>query len=153
MKEDHWWMQEALKEAYKAQRLGEVPVGSVIVDEKGKLLATGHNKKEKECNPLLHAEVVAIGEASRVLNNWRLEGCTLYVTLEPCLLCLAGIQAARIRRVVFGAYDKKGGALSLGYAFHLDQRLNHRFCVTGGVEHFETSKLLSSFFKERRRKK
>lgn len=145
-----WCMRLALDEAEAAYRLGEVPVGAVVVDAKGEVIAKAHNLKETAHNPMGHAELLAIQAAAQKISGWRLDGCTLYVTLEPCPMCLAGLVQARIKQVVFGAYDPKGGALSLGYALHRDPRLNHRFSMMGGVLHYECSRLLSQFFKERR---
>lgn len=145
-----WCMRLALDEAQAAYRLGEVPVGAVVVDAKGEVIAKAHNLKEATHNPCGHAELLAIQAAAQKIQGWRLEECTLYVTLEPCPMCLAALGQARVKQVVFGAYDAKGGALSLGYPLHRDQRLNHRFSMMGGVLHYECSKLLSQFFKERR---
>lgn len=145
-----WCMGLALDEANTAYRLGEVPVGAVVVDAKGEVISRAHNLKESVHNPCGHAELLAIQAAAQKIQGWRLDGCTLYVTLEPCPMCLAGLVQARIKQVVFGAYDAKGGALSLGYNLHRDQRLNHRFSMMGGVMHYESSRLLSQFFKERR---
>src|SRR5690606_12872421 len=122
----------------------------VLVSANGEVLTQKHNLKESHHNPTAHAEVLSIIEAAKKLSSWRLTGATLYVTLEPCPMCLAAMVQARIKRCVFGAYDIKGGALSLGYHMHKDTRLNHRFSVTGGIRHFECSKILSEFFKERR---
>ena len=145
-----WCMKIALDEAEMAYRLAEVPVGALIVDAKGEVISKAHNLKESVHNPCGHAELLAIQSAAQKIQSWRLEDCTLYVTLEPCPMCMAAIGQARIKQVVFGAYDAKGGALSLGYALHRDPRLNHRFSMIGGVLHYECSRLLSQFFKERR---
>ena len=99
---------------------------------------------------MAHAEVLSLIEGGKKLNNWRLSDCTLYVTLEPCPMCLSAMVQARLGLCVFGAYDPKGGALSLGYHMHQDKRLNHQFKIMGGIRHFETSRLLSTFFKQRR---
>ncbi len=148
---DHFWfMRSAIEEAEKAWKEGEVPIGAVIVNAKGDVIAKAHNLKESAFNPCGHAEILAIQEAAKKLTDWRLTNCTLYVTLEPCPMCLSAIGQARLKEVVFGAYDAKGGALSLGYPLHKDTRLNHRFALMGGVLHFECSKILSQFFKERR---
>ena len=150
--QDHlWFMNIALEEAEIAYKLGEVPVGAVLVDANGAVISKQHNLKEAHLNPTGHAEILAIIESCKKLDNWRLSGCTLYVTLEPCPMCLSAMAQARISHCVFGAYDMKGGALSLGYRIHQDKRLNHAFKMTGGIKHFEGSKLLSQFFKERRR--
>ena len=145
-----WLMDEALKEAQKAYREDEVPIGAVIVDEKGNILARAHNEKEKVFNPCGHAEIIAITEACKKIGNWRLSNCAVYVTLEPCPMCLSAMIQARIGKLLFGAYDPKGGALSLNYNFYKDQKLNHSFPVLGGLRHFECSRLLSTFFKEKR---
>jgi tRNA(adenine34) deaminase len=145
-----WLMDEALKEADKAYREDEVPIGAVIVDDKGNILARAHNQKEKVNNPCGHAEILAIMEASKKLSSWRLTNCALYVTLEPCPMCLSAMVQARIGKLFFGAYDPKGGALSLNYNFYKDRKLNHAFPVLGGLRHFECSKILSTFFKEKR---
>lgn len=150
IQDDLWFMDLALKQAELAFKEKEVPVGAVLVSASGEILAQKHNLKEVHHNPTAHAEVLSIIEASKKLANWRLSGATLYVTLEPCPMCLAAMVQARIERCVFGAYDSKGGALSLGYHLHKDSRLNHHFSITGGIRHFECSKLLSQFFKERR---
>jgi len=144
-------MQLALLQAKKAGMSGEVPVGAVLVSLDGEVLAEAHNQKEKKIDATAHAEILVIKKASMSQNNWRLTGTTLFVTLEPCPMCLAAMVQARIDRVIFGAYDKKGGALSLGYDLYKDKRLNHSFSVMGGVEQEECASLLSNFFKERRK--
>ncbi len=145
-----WLMDEALIEAEKAYRSDEVPIGAVIVDSKGTILARAHNIKEHSSNPCGHAEILAIIHAGEKINNWRLTNCTLFVTLEPCPMCMGAIVQARLSRLVFGAYDKKGGAVSLNYNLYKDKRLNHNFEIVGGLKHYESSKLLSRFFKEKR---
>jgi tRNA(adenine34) deaminase len=145
-----WSMAIALEQAEVAYKLGEVPVGAVLLSQDGKIIAKTYNKKETEFNPCGHAEILAIQEAAKNLKNWRLVGATLVVTLEPCLMCMTAMIQARIKQLVFGAYDPKGGALSLGYHFQHDSRLNHHFSIIGGWRHYETSKILSQFFKERR---
>lgn len=148
---DHLWlMDEALIEADKAYKENEVPIGAVITDELGNIISRSHNRKEKAHNPCGHAEIIAITEAAKKLSNWRLLNCSIYVTLEPCPMCLSALVQARISKLYFGAYDPKGGALSLNYNFYKDQKLNHSFPVLGGLRHFECSKLLSTFFKEKR---
>jgi tRNA(adenine34) deaminase len=148
---DHLWlMDEAIIEAHKAYREDEVPIGAVIVDSNGAIVSRAHNQKEKAHNPCGHAEILAITEAAKKLNNWRLLGCSMYVTLEPCPMCLSALVQARIAHLYFGAYDPKGGALSLNYNFYKDQKLNHSFPVMGGLRHFDCSKILSTFFKEKR---
>jgi tRNA(adenine34) deaminase len=150
IKDDIWFMENALKSAEIAEKEGEVPVGALIVDGMGNILAQAHNKKEKNKNALLHAEMICIEEASKKIKDWRLNDLTLYVSLEPCPMCMAALVQARIGRVVFGAYDRKGGAISIGLNLHSNKKLNHQFAVTGGVKHFECSKIMSDFFKMRR---
>lgn len=150
LKDQLWLMDEALLEADKAYRIDEVPIGAVVVDPNGIVLSSAHNVKEKNHNPCGHAEILALIEAGKKIGNWRLLGCSLYVTLEPCPMCLNAMIHARISTLYFGAYDPKGGSLSLNYNFYKDQKLNHHFAVVGGVRHFECSRLLSSFFREKR---
>ncbi len=146
----NWHMKLALEEAQKAWWGNEVPIGAIVVDGYGKILSRASNKKETKFHACDHAEILAINEAGEHLESWRLLDCTLFVTLEPCPMCLYAMVQARIKNLVFGAYDSKGGALSLGYNFMKDKRFNHRFDVMGGVMHYEASKMLSNFFKERR---
>jgi tRNA(adenine34) deaminase len=139
---------EALELAKKAAAEDEVPVGAVVVQD-GKIIGRGYNRRETDQNPLSHAELEAIRDAARSLGSWRLERCTLYVTLEPCPMCLAACQQARVERVVYGARDPKGGALSLGYKLHEDARTHHRFTVDY-EETPECGKILSEFFSKKR---
>jgi tRNA(adenine34) deaminase len=148
---DHlWFMSMALEQAELAYRAQEVPVGAILVSPKGEVLSKQFNLKESHFNPTAHAEILALTEGAKKIQNWRLSDCTLYVTLEPCPMCMSALVQSRVGQCVFGAYDSKGGALSLGYHFHQDKRLNHQFKVIGGIKHFECSKLISQFFKERR---
>lgn len=141
---DSKFMLEALKQAKNAFKQGEVPVGAVIVS-KGKIVAKGQNKRETEHNSLCHAEIEAINEACRVLGRWRLDGCTLYVTLEPCPMCTGAIINSRIDRVVFGAYDEKAG--SMGTMVNLcELDYNHRPGIVGGYMEKECSEVLTEFF-------
>ena len=148
--EYEWYMSKALDQAQIASSMDEVPVGALIVSADGKELGAAGNEKESLKNPCAHAEILAIQRACEKMENWRLTGCTLFVTLEPCPMCLAAMIQARIERLVFGAYDTKGGALGLGYNLHNDSRLNHRFSVVGGIRHFECSKIMSDFFRRKR---
>lgn len=150
LQDDLWFMGLALEQAELAYRHQEVPVGAVLVSADGTVLSSQFNLKESHFNPVAHAEMLALSEAAKKEQNWRLTGCTLYVTLEPCPMCLTAMVQARVARCVFGAYDAKGGAMSLGYHLHQDKRLNHQFSMMGGIKHFECSRILSSFFKERR---
>ena len=143
-------MKQAMDQAYLAYQEKEVPVGAIIVSPDGKVVAEARNTKETLHNPCGHAEVNALMKAGEANKSWRLDEHLLFVTLEPCAMCLGAMIQARIKHLYFGAYDAKGGALSLGYHINNDQRLNHRFGVTGGIQHFSCSKILSDFFKERR---
>jgi len=143
---DEQWMRAALAEADRAAEQGEVPVGCVIVDGAGQLLATGHNLRETDADPTAHAEIVAIRAAARALRSWRLEGATLYVTLEPCVMCAGAMVNARVARVVWGCDDPKAGATVTLYAIGDDSRLNHRFATTRGVLETECADRLKRFF-------
>jgi tRNA(adenine34) deaminase len=147
--QDERWMREALALAGQAAALGEVPVGAVIVTGEGELVGSGQNRRELDRDPTAHAEMEAIREAAAKLAAWRLAGCTLYVTLEPCAMCAGAAVLARLQRVVFGASDPKGGFCgspeSLGDLVR-HPRLNHRLDVRGGVLGEESSALLKRFF-------
>ena len=142
------WMEEALKLAQIASEQDEVPVGAVVVLD-DQIIGRGYNRREMDQNPMGHAELAAISEAARTLGSWRLLNCRLIVTLEPCPMCLAACQQARIEKVIYGAHDPKGGALSLGYRLHEDLRINHRF-QADYVETPECARILSAFFKAKR---
>ena len=145
-----WAMKQAIVEAEYAAKDGEVPVGACILDPDGKIFTSAGNSKEGPSNPIGHAEIIAIKRAAKKLGDWRLNDYTLVVTLEPCIMCMGAIWQSRLSHVVFGAYDYKGGALSLGYNINSDKRLNHQFTMMGGVDHFNCSQLMSRFFKEKR---
>ena len=142
-------MRAALREAEEAARRDEVPVGAVVVHG-GKIIGRGHNQREMLKDPTAHAEMIAITQAAAALEGWRLEETTLYVTLEPCLMCAGAIVNARIPRVVFGAADPKAGACGTLYQVGLDPRLNHRFETTAGVLAAECAALLQEFFAKKR---
>jgi len=149
IKEDIYFMRKALKEAQKAYEIDEVPVGAVLVDENGKIVAKGYNKKETKEDVTSHAEIEAIRKASKKTNNRRLNNLTLYVTVEPCLMCAGAIISSRIKRVVFGAYEEHTGALlSRIYAHNLE---NSSIEVVGGILEEESKKLIQKFFKEKRK--
>lgn len=148
-KNDKKWMELALAEADRAAKAGDVPVGAVIVDGEGDLLSEGRNRRELEGDPTAHAEIDALRRASKRVGHWRIEG-TLYVTLEPCVMCAGALLSARIRRVVYGALDPKGGATESLYSLGNDERLNHRFEVTSGVLQEECVERLQVFFKRLR---
>ena len=142
-------MAVALEEAARARAAGEVPIGAAIVRE-GALLASAHNGPISLNDPSAHAEILAIRRAAAAVGNYRLSGATLYVTLEPCLMCAGAILQARIARVVFGAADPKGGAVVSLYRVFDDGRLNHTVTVTGGVLREACAEILSGFFREKR---
>lgn len=148
--DDQHAMRLALREAQQAADEGEVPVGAIIVRE-GAIVAAAHNQREALRDPTAHAEMVAITQAAESLGGWRLEGCTLYVTLEPCPMCAGGIIQARIPRVVYGAADPKAGAAESLYTILTDERLNHRCEVTRGVLADECGQILKAFFADRRK--
>lgn len=138
------FMKEALRLAEKAAQAGEVPVGAVIVKE-NKIIAVGYNKREKKQNVLSHAETEAINAACEALSSWRLDGCTMYVTLEPCPMCTGAIMASRIERVVYGAYDEKGGAM--GSVCNLcEMPFMNKPQVIGGFMETECAAVLTEFF-------
>lgn len=147
---DTKWMIEALHEAESAALRGEVPVGALIVADNTLVASTG-NLKERVMSPLGHAEIRVIEEAARKLGRWRLTGCTLYVTLEPCVMCSGAIVHSRLDRVVYGAADKKAGGVESLYQILSDKRLNHRPFVTSGIEAEACGKILSDFFSSRRK--
>lgn len=153
MKYDHdYWMAKAIAEADKARAKDEVPIGCVIVRD-GKIIARGHNLRETAQDPAAHAELIAIRKAAKKLNSWRLLDTTLYVTLEPCIMCMGAIILARLPTVVFGCHDPKGGAAGTLYDLSNDPRLNHRVNLVPRVLERECSSLLSSFFAELRRRR
>jgi tRNA(adenine34) deaminase len=146
---DEYYMRIALQEANRAFRLEEVPVGAIIVKDK-QIISTGFNLRENNKSAIAHGEMLAIERACKVLGGWRLFGCELYVTLEPCPMCAGALVNARLDRVVFGAYDYKRGACGSIYNIANDIKLNHRLEVTGGILEKECAKLMSDFFKKKR---
>ena len=148
MTDDIYFMNEAIAEAELAAAADEVPVGAVVVRD-GKIVARAHNTRESDKNALRHAETAAIDAACRALGGWRLPGCTLYVTMEPCPMCAGAVVNSRIERVVFGAYDRRAGAF--GSVLNLkDYPLNHKPELTGGVCEEQCVALLKDFFKKKR---
>ena len=143
-------MRLALEEARAAGRRGDVPVGAVVLDPGGGLLAAGGNERELAGDPTAHAEVVAVRRAAARLGQWRLTGCTLVVTLEPCAMCAGAIVASRVAHLVFGAFDPKAGAVASLFDVLRDPRLNHRPRVTTGVLAADCAALLGEFFEGRR---
>jgi tRNA(adenine34) deaminase len=147
--EDSQYMRVALKLAAKGAALGEVPIGAVLVHE-GTILAQSHNHREAWQDPTAHAELIVIREGASALGRWRLVDTTLFVTLEPCAMCLGAIVLARIPRLIFGANDPKAGACGSVLDFSSHPRLNHRVDVVGGLLEEESQQLLTRFFKELR---
>lgn len=158
---DAAFMALAVEEARAAADAGEVPIGAVVVHEpmdratrrplaEPRVIARAHNRREADRDPAGHAEFLAMKEAARVLDAWRLADCTVYVTLEPCLMCAGLMHQARVARCVYGASDQKAGALGTLYRIHEDERLNHQFAVTPGVAEEECVALLRDFFAARR---
>lgn len=149
MTSEHDWagpMLLALDEARAALESEDVPVGAVVVDESGAVIGRGRNRREADDDPTAHAEVVALRDAARARGSWRLDGCTLVVTLEPCTMCAGACGLARLDRVVFGAFDPKAGAVASLWDVLRDRRLNHRPEVVTGVLAEEASSLLREFF-------
>lgn len=149
LSDDERFMGLALEQARLAAQLGEVPIGAVVVCD-GQVVGSAGNRRETQADPAAHAEFSAMLQASRALGRWRLTGCSVYVTLEPCLMCSGLMVNARIDRCVFGAPDPKGGALGTLYDVSHDPRLNHEFEVQGGVLEAECAEVLRAFFKRRR---
>ncbi|WP_408641636.1 tRNA adenosine(34) deaminase TadA [Staphylococcus carnosus] len=145
-------MKLALEEAKKAERIGEVPIGAIVVKE-GEVIARAHNLRETVQQPTAHAEHIAIEKAAEAVGSWRLEDCTLYVTLEPCVMCSGAIVMSRIPRVVYGASDPKGGCSGSLMDLLQEPRFNHRAEVVSGVLENECGAILKSFFKQLREKK
>ena len=146
---DEYWMSQALSLAVRAEREGEVPVGAVVVSD-DQLIAASHNQPISACDPSAHAEVMVLREAGRVLKNYRLVGTTLYVTLEPCAMCVGALLQARVKHLVFGAFDARAGAVSSVFKLLSEKSLNHRISWEGGVLAQECRLLLQNFFRKRR---
>jgi len=144
---DRHWMQAALEEAARAPLHGDVPVGALLVDGVQNELARAHNRREVDADPTAHAELLALRAAAARRGHWRLDDCTLYVTLEPCAMCAGGLVNARLGRLVFGALDPKAGAIVSLYQLGADPRLNHRFEARAGVAEPESVALLQGFFR------
>ena len=145
-------MKEALKEAKKAELIDEVPIGCVIVKD-DKIIARGHNQRETNQSPIGHAEIIAINKASKKLKSWRLEGCDIYITLEPCIMCSGAIIQSRINKVYYGASDPKGGALGSSINVLEASNINHHPEVISGVMQEECSKIITNYFKLKRQSK
>lgn len=152
MTESERYMKEAIKQAKKALELDEVPIGCVVVYD-GKIIGRGYNRRNTDKSTLAHAEMIAIKKASRKINDWRLEDCTMYVTLEPCQMCAGAIVQARIPRVVIGSMNPKAGCCGSILNLLEEERFNHQAEVVRGVLEEECSALLTDFFKALRKKK
>lgn len=150
--EDIGFMKLAIEQARIAQELDEVPIGAIVVCD-GEVVSVACNRRETDNDPASHAEHLAMTDAAKKLGRWRLSGCTVYVTLEPCVMCAGLMHQARIDRCVYGASDPKGGALGSLYSIHSDERLNHRFEVEPGVLEEPCSSLLKEFFAGLRKSK
>ena len=150
--QDIYFMQLAIEEAKKAEAIQEVPIGAVIVLS-GEVISAAHNLRETEQRSIAHAELLAIDEACKKLGTWRLEDATLYVTLEPCPMCAGGIVLSRVKRVVYGAGDPKGGCAGTLMNLLTDERFNHQCEVVAGVLEEECGTLLTNFFRELRKKR
>lgn len=148
---DEYFMREALVEAEKAHQAGEVPVGAVVVDKEGKIIGRGHNLVVAGHDPSGHAEIIALKNASQNLKNYRLDNCTIYVTLEPCPMCSGAIIGARLARLVYGAKDQKAGAAESVFKLFDEKRVNHHTDVTAGVLEEDCLQILQSFFVELRK--
>lgn len=144
------WMDLALEEAVLCEASGDVPVGAIVLDPAGVVIARGRNEREQDHDPTAHAEILALRRAAEALGDWHLTGCTLVVTLEPCPMCAGAILAARVPRVVFGAWDPKAGAAGSVYDILRDRRLPHRAEVYAGVREPECAAVLDAFFAARR---
>ena len=147
--EDRRFMRAAIDAAYIAEENGDVPIGAVIVHEK-RIIARAYNQREQLADPTAHAEIIALTQAAASFENWRLHGCTIYVTLEPCPMCAGALVLARLDRLVFGCEDPKTGACGSLYNIVEDNRLNHRLNVTSGVLAEQCSEQLQSFFQQKR---
>lgn len=147
---DEYFMTEALKEAQKAFDIDEVPIGAVI-EHKGEIIGRGYNRRNTEKNPLMHAEIIAINEAAKVIGDWRIEDCTMYVTVEPCPMCSGAIVQARIPKVVFGTHNAKAGCGGSIINLLQMEKLNHRCEVVSGVMEDECRDMMKMFFKRFRK--
>ena len=148
-KEDERFMRAAIKAAAIAEENGDVPIGAVIVYE-NQIIGKAYNQREQLQDPTAHAEIIALTQAAAAIGNWRLEGCRIYVTLEPCPMCAGALVLSRMDRLIFGCDDSKAGACKSLYNIVQDERLNHRLEVTSGVLREECSRLLQDFFQKRR---
>lgn len=149
MKNDSYYMKEALKEANKAAFIGEIPIGAVIVKD-GEIIGRGHNFRQHSNMAIQHAEIIAIEQANLKEHSWRLIDCTIYVTIEPCVMCAGAILNSRMKRLVYGADNKKAGGINSLYHLLSDTRQNHQVEVTSQVEYVQAGKIMQDFFKNKR---
>ncbi|GHT59525.1 tRNA-specific adenosine deaminase [Endomicrobiia bacterium] len=152
IKDDSYFMRQALKEACKAQEIMEVPVGAVVVRD-NRIIAKGFNKCIALSDPTAHAEIVVLRKAAKKLNNYRLNDCLVYVTIEPCSMCAGALVNARIKRIIFGAFDLKAGACKSAFKIANSKKLNHKIEILGGKEKYlsiECAMLIQNFFKTKR---
>ncbi|SFF24657.1 tRNA(adenine34) deaminase [Paenibacillus algorifonticola] len=149
--EDEFWMQQAIEEARKAEQIGEVPIGAIVVKDH-QIIGRGYNLRETQHDPTAHAEMVAIRDACKELDAWRLLDCTLYVTLEPCPMCAGAIVQSRVKRVVYGTGDPKAGCAGTLMNLLQEPRFNHETELTSGVLQQECATMLTQFFRKLRRK-
>lgn len=150
MQDHRYYMSKAFEQALKAKALGEIPVGSVIVNSEGDIVASGYNRTISSNDPTAHAEIVALRSLGEKVLNYRFPDYSIYVTLEPCCMCAMALIHARVKNLYFGAYDLKTGACGSAFNFIMDRKHNHRINVEGGILKDECSNLLSAFFRERR---
>ncbi|MEG1501929.1 MAG: tRNA adenosine(34) deaminase TadA [Synergistaceae bacterium] len=147
--DDLFFMKEALLEARRAMKLGEIPIGAVVVKD-GIIVGRGYNQRKINNSPLDHAEIIAMKEAASNINSWRLDECTMYVTLEPCVMCAGASVQCRLGKIVYGARDAKAGGVGSLYDIPSDSRMYHRCCVVKGVLERECAELLAEFFRKKR---
>ena len=152
MKTKEFYMKKAIKQAYKAEELGEVPIGAIIVKD-GVVISSAFNKRNFSCDATQHAEILAIKKACKKMGDWRLDGAEMYVTLEPCPMCAGAIVNARIKKVYFGAYESKSGCAESKYPVLTDNGLNHSTEFIGGVEQEICANIIKNYFKSKRIKK
>lgn len=149
---DQKWMKAALVQARKGEQAGEVPVGAVVVKE-NKMIGFGFNQVIGACDPTAHAEIVALRQAAKSLGNYRLNDCIMYLTLEPCIMCLGAMVHARVKRVFFAAYEPKAGVVDSNLCLHQSAFLNHKIDFQGGMLQDESSRMLQAFFRRKRLEK
>ncbi len=149
LEKDKYFMEAALSAAKKARKNGEVPIGAVLVKD-GEIIATGQNSPIMNCDPTAHAEIIALREGGKKLKNYRLIDTVLYVTMEPCIMCMGAIIHARVKKLVFGAFDSKAGAAGSIIDFTADKKLNHKIDVKSGILKTECKELIQDFFKQKR---